>query len=213
MQQNYKLVGLLGGTFDPFHLGHLHLATELLAQLNLSEIQFIPCQYPPHRKTPQASALDRLTMIKLAIADQPKLRLNDIEMHLPQPSYTINTVKYLKSHSPMTTFCFILATDAFAQFNHWYQWQEILNYCHLIVVNRLGFSLPTVPWLTELLTHHEIKNSDELTKYTTGKIFFQSIAASAINATEVRKVLASGHYPADMLPTTVLNYIKQHQLY
>jgi len=135
----HSLIGLLGGTFDPIHKGHINIATALMQQLDFAQVQFIPCQRSPHREQPIASAEDRLAMIKLAIEPYDRFTVNTIEIKKPGPSYTIDTLRSIHAEQPNKALCFILAMDAFAHFNQWRQWQEILNHCHLIVVNRPWF--------------------------------------------------------------------------
>jgi len=209
---NKSLVGLLGGTFDPIHLGHLEIAKRMLKQLHFKEIQFIPSGQPPHRQA-IASAADRLAMIKLAIEDNKNFVVNDIEISEEKPSYTIDTLKKLKQQLNDKTLCFILATDAFLKFNQWKDWQSILNYCHLIIAPRPDFPMPDESWSTTLLEQHEVSSASKLHEKEFGYILVQDISKSRISATKIRESVASGHYPEDMLPKPVITYIQQHHLY
>src|SRR3990167_7764424 len=207
-----RMIGLFGGTFDPIHLGHLHLAKKLLSQLPLEAIQFIPCQQSPTRTPPIASAADRVAMIQLAIQNFPQWLVNDIETHRAPPSYTIETIKQLKAQSPDTLLSFILSTDAFSHFNQWREWQAILHYCHLVVVHRTDFLLQKETWMTEFLAQHEIHHPEVLIQHRVGKIIFQDVDSLPIRATEIRKKIAAGHYPTDQVPDVVIDYIRQHHL-
>lgn len=207
-----KLIGLLGGTFDPIHLGHLDIAAKLAKKLNLAQVQFIPSGNPPHRQ-PIASTQDRLAMVKLALANHKNFVVNDIEIKKPELRYTIDTLKVLKHELKDKTLCFILATDAFAHFNQWRDWQQILNYCHLIIAPRPDFPFPTERWVTHLLDRHEIKTAQQLHDKNSGCILIEDISKSKISATKIRSALAAAHYPEDMLAHAVLDYIKQHDLY
>ncbi|WP_267256480.1 nicotinate-nucleotide adenylyltransferase [Coxiella endosymbiont of Ornithodoros maritimus] len=212
----FPLLGLFGGTFDPIHNGHLALANELIQKLpSLTEIQFIPSRQPPHRPPPIASPADRLEMIKRAIANQPNLVLNNVEIKGNDISYTINTLKTLRPLFPTQALCFILSTDAFADFKHWHQSSVILEYCHLIVVNRPNYPLPQQPWLSDLLCHHQTENTEDLGRFQFGKIFFQTLSPQAISATQIRCYLPKSDYEivAPLLPKTALAYIKAHKLY
>ncbi|WP_423063927.1 nicotinate-nucleotide adenylyltransferase [Candidiatus Paracoxiella cheracis] len=212
MAKNKILIGLLGGTFDPIHFGHLEIAERILKQLHFAEIQFIPSGHPPHRE-PIASAKDRLAMIKLAIAPYKNFVLNAIETTTQQTSYTIDTLKKLKQQMQNKTLCFILATDAFSKFNQWKDWQSILDYCHLIIAPRPDFPLPDESWMRDLLAQHEVKSVNELYEKESGYILIQDISKSRISATKIRKAFATGHFPEDMLPKSVIDYIRQHHLY
>ncbi|OGO95648.1 MAG: nicotinate (nicotinamide) nucleotide adenylyltransferase [Coxiella sp. RIFCSPHIGHO2_12_FULL_44_14] len=204
-------MGLLGGTFDPFHLGHLYIAQEILTRLPIISIQCIPCRQPPHRPPPVASTADRLAMIQLGIETHPKFSVNPLEIYRPGPSYTIDTLKTLHRKEPHTIFCFILGEDAWAAFYEWHHYDEILNYCHLIVVSRTESS--PMPWPTPWLAQHETLDPQALTQHTHGKIFRQVLPYCPISATAIRAQLAQGKHPRDQLPTPVLNYIVMHHLY
>ena len=107
-----KRIGILGGTFDPIHFGHLRAALELLEQIPLHEIRLIPCRIPVHRATPLASADARLEMVKLAVENSPLL-IDEREMHHEGPSYSINTLQALRSDYPDASLCMIIGMDAF----------------------------------------------------------------------------------------------------
>jgi nicotinate-nucleotide adenylyltransferase len=210
-----KLIGIFGGTFDPIHNGHLNVAETLYKNLPFTQIQFIPCGIPPHRTKPKASTADRLAMAKLATADFPGFVVNDLETKKTTPSYTIETLQTLQPTFADKIICLILSTDAFASLNTWHQWEKILNYCHIIVVNRIGHELPNTSWLEKILLQHQTKNPTDLTITPTGKILFQSADKIPISATHIRKQLAKGDITSIVptIPPKVLEYIQQHHLY
>lgn len=210
-----KLVGLFGGTFDPVHLGHTRVAENLLKALPFSEIQFIPCNLPPHRTTPIASSADRLAMLKLATEKESRFSVNDIEIKRSGISYTIDTLKTLRSQFPSTTFALILSTDTLGTFNTWHNWQKILDYCHLIIVNRPNYALPQTPWVQEFLSQHQIQDPTVLTQLPAGKIFFTSLTETPISATDLRTYLSEKNYSnaSSYLSPFVLNYIQTRSLY
>ena len=212
----FPLLGLFGGTFDPIHNGHLSLANELIKKLALTEIQFIPSKKTHHRPAPITSLIHRIEMIKHAIVNQSQLVLNDIEIKREAISYSIDTLKLLRSLFPCHSLCFILSTDAFSEFNQWHQYLVILEYCHLIVINRPNYHLPQQQkWLDDLLSRHQTKNLEDLSQFLFGKIFFQFLSTLPISATEIRNLLAKGDYEtvALFIPKRVLNYIEEHKLY
>ena len=211
----FPLLGLFGGTFDPIHNGHLSLANELIKKLALTEVQFIPSKKTHYRPVPITSTLNRVDMIKYAIANQSRLVLNDIEIKREAISYSIDTLKLLRSLFPRYSLCFILSTDAFADFNQWHQYLVILEYCHLIVINRPNYHLPQQKWLDDLLSQHQTKNLKDLNQFLFGKIFFQFLPTLQISATQIRNLLAKGDYKTVtlLLPKKVLSYIKEHKLY
>ena len=210
------LLGLFGGTFDPIHNGHLALARNLIQKLSsLEKIQFIPSRQPPHRSSPLSSPTDRLEMVTRAIANIPKLVWNDIEIKREAISYTINTLQILRPLFPTYSLCFILSTEAFSNFNRWLGCSTILEYCHLIVINRPHYHLPVQKWLNDFLLHNQTKDPEDLQRFLAGKIFFQSLCLPLISATKIRYHLRKGDYKivAPLLPVDVFKYIKAHKLY
>ena len=193
-------------------MGHLDIAKKVLAKNYLEEIQFIPNRKPPH-KHPRSTIKDRLAMMILALKNKTGFVLNETEIQRPSPSYTIDTVKLLKTEFENKILCFILASDAFATFNTWHDWKDILTYCHLIVVYRPDFPIPTESWTINLLKEREIKNPSQLTEKEAGYIIVENVSPSRISATKIREEIAQGRYPKGMLPASVLDYIKEHHLY
>lgn len=140
-------IGLLGGTFNPIHIGHLRLAEEALEQLTLDKIVFIPCALPPH-KGPNglAPARDRLSLVRLAIQGHPQFEVSDIEVRRGGRSYTVETLRALKRRwGARTELVFIGGADALHGLPHWRQAREILTLCRFAVARRPGFSLPRHP--------------------------------------------------------------------
>lgn len=131
-----KPIALLGGTFDPIHHGHIALAKAMLQEFACEEVRLIPSFIPPHRNLPIASAQDRLQMLKLAVRDNPKLIPDDREIHRKNISYMIDTLISLRQEFPDQVFILGMGIDAFAKFDHWHRWQELINYAHIAIVNR-----------------------------------------------------------------------------
>ncbi len=205
-------IGLLGGTFDPIHFGHLRPALELLDALPLAHIRFIPSRQPPHRHTPSATPEQRRQMVALAIAHEPRFVLDDRELQRPGPSYAVDTLRNFRREYAQP-LCLIVGADAFAHFNSWRDWQDILELAHLVVMTRPGASLDTAHLSTEL--------SDLLTQRRrqlpdfsgVGGIFCQQVTALPISATAIRESLQQGRSPRYLLPDAVLNYLLNQQLY
>jgi len=190
----HKKVGILGGTFDPIHNGHLEIANCALKQLPLDEIQFIPCNLPAHRATPLASSKDRLAMVKLATENNPKFTVNALELERPGPSYTIETVKALKK--PNQKLYFIIGADGYVSFKKWYHWQEIPNYCELVVYNRPGYDISAI---------HHPEISDQVT--------ILNMPPCDISASKIRQLIQEKTYVANALPKEVYQYISDKKLY
>jgi len=208
-----KLIGVLGGTFDPVHLGHIHLAKTILQQTYLHHIKLVPCYQSPHRNQTHSSAKHRMEMLKLAIANTTNLELDLFELKSPRPSYTIESIKHFHSRLPEGyALCFIMGADAFAQFTLWNQWQEILKLCHIIVATRPGVdtSCKTLP---KDFPASIVANATKLNKQSSGLIWFTDIKPLDISATTIRHFIQTGKDASAFLPPKVWSYIKEHKLY
>lgn len=136
-----KKIGLLGGTFDPPHNGHLIIANEVLTQCQLNEIWFIPAYVPPHKQKMNVTKLEhRVNMVKLAIESHPSFRLSTIEIKRKGPSYTYDTIKSLKVKYPDVLFYFIIGTDMVQDLPNWKKIDELIKMTTFIGVDRPGFS-------------------------------------------------------------------------
>lgn len=132
-----KRIGLLGGTFDPVHIGHLRGALEVAESLQLDELRLTPSARPPHRDTPQVSALDRLAMVECAVAGVSPLVVDDRELKRDKPSYTIDTLEQMRAELAADDQLFLLlGWDAFCGLPTWHRWEELLQHCHILVLQR-----------------------------------------------------------------------------
>ncbi len=208
-----RLIGILGGTFDPVHNGHLHVATSLLKQIPLDEVRFLPCSTPVHRAAPIASPEDRLAMLKRACANLPNITIDEHEIRRQGPSYMIDTLRDLKKEQPNDHFCLILGQDAFNFFDTWFEWQSILDYCHLIIINRPHSKKELNKSIQQFIIEYRSLNLNSLFSLSHGKIFFSEISPLDISATQLRSQLKKKHYDEKAISPLVLQYIIQHELY
>lgn len=206
-------IGILGGTFDPVHSGHIKLAQYVLKQLAFNEIRFIPCYQPVHRKPPIATPQQRLAMLQLALDAEKQLSIDDREIKRKGPSYMIDTLITLRNDFPETALCLILGFDAFTQLASWKKWQDLLKYAHLIVLNRPESNELSDTLIEQLLAKHETKNPAALRKNLAGKIYQLNMPPIPISATQIRNSLKQQQPIQTELPFKVLQYIKQHNLY
>lgn len=213
MSDNKKPIGILGGTFDPIHYGHLKIAEYILEKCEFETIQFIPNRTPPHRRPPFGSANHRYEMVKLAIKNHPKFSVNDLEITRPSPSYMIDTLQILQSQRPNQPLCLIIGSDAFNHFNEWLHWQKILDIAHLIVVNRSKNGLIRQPWMQKLLQSRCIDLPEKLATKNSGYILIIQIEPIPISASRIREKLKKQEDVSNMLPNSVLNYIIENKLY
>ena len=216
-----RLIGILGGTFNPVHFGHLRMAQEITDALDLNEVRFIPAANPPHKETPAVSAENRAEMVQLAIADNQLFKLDTCELKRSGASYTIDTLISLRSEidtdkNDRTALCLIMGSDAFVKFNTWHRWQEILDHCHIILVQRSISSTDKralANELAQLLQDHYTENADDLNSQHAGFIHMQSITALSISSTAIRAAFKLKRTPLYLTPASVINYITAHQLY
>jgi nicotinate-nucleotide adenylyltransferase len=217
---NSDAIGILGGTFDPIHYGHLRLAAEAKAALELPEVRLIPAGNPPHRVAPVASAAHRLAMTELGCAEFGGLEADGRETHRAGPSYTLLTLEELHAERPMRPLLLLIGTDAFAGLTAWHRWERLFTLAHFVVVERPGLpldpeSLPLalrVQWDRRLCTDRA-----RLARQLAGSIFTLTVTPQPISASAIRAALARGRQGRDqirsLLPAAVLAYIDRNQLY
>ena len=203
-------IGILGGTFDPVHIGHLRLALEMREALALDEVRLVPARMPNLRDAPGASAAARVAMLELATAGTP-LVLDTRELLRDERSYTIDTLQSLREEVGNRPLCFILGQDAFNRLPDWHRWSELLNYAHLAVATRPGYAPPGDPRLQELLTR--AITGAELSQRPAGGIVLQPIPLLPVAATDLRARLKAGRSIDFLTPPSVVGYIETHHLY
>lgn len=207
-----KPIGLLGGTFDPIHYGHLRPALEVLEGLDLAQIRFIPARQPPHRPPPVTPPGQRLALVEQAIAGQPGFVADDRELRRDSPSYTVDTLISLRAEVGNTPLCLLLGMDAFDGLPAWHRWQSLPELAHLVVVHRPGAEPPSAPALEELL-RRRLSHPEALRECPAGGLLFFPVTQLDISATRIRQLLAAGNSPRYLLPESVLGYIREQGLY
>ena len=211
-----RCIGLLGGTFDPIHFGHLRMAQELAESLSLDEVRFIPSANPPHKAPPLVSAEHRAAMVQLAIAGNPTFKFDDRELHRTGASYTIDTLLSLRSELVQnTSLVLFMGSDAFTEFNTWHRWQEIIQLCHIALVQRPLTSIkePLPKVLDTFLHNHYTENAEDLHESCAGYVTMQPITPLDISSTAIRNSLQSEHSARYLMPDNVLDYVHSQQLY
>jgi len=208
-----RRIGVLGGTFDPVHIGHLRGALEVAESLALDELRLIPSARPPHRGTPQVSAKDRLAMVECAVAAVAPLVVDARELQRDKPSYTIDTLESLRAELADDTQVFLLlGWDAFCGLPTWHRWEELLQHCHILVLQRPDADSEPPDALRNLLAARSVSDPLAL-KGSSGQIAFVWQTPLAVSATQIRQLLASGKSVRFLVPDAVLAYIDAHGLY
>lgn len=209
-----KPIGILGGTFDPVHHGHLRLALEIYQRLALGEVRLVPLFIPPHRNPPVASPQQRAAMVRLAIDGVDGLVVDECEIKRGGISYTLDTLINLREGLTEQPLCLIIGMDAFQQINTWHRWRELLAYAHLLVVDRPGghdgFKQREVE---ELFAKYSTENYSALEERVSGSIIKMNTSLLDISSTQIRELIAQEKDPHYLLPNQVIEYIQQHKLY
>lgn len=210
-----KTIGILGGTFNPVHFGHLRMAQELANNLELDEVRFIPAANPPHKTTPTISAEHRAAMVCLGIADNPIFTFDERELHRTGASYTIDTLQSLRDElGAKISITLFMGSDAFTKFDTWHRWQEIIQFCHIALVQRPRANTHKLPEVLENFLHqHYTEHSDDMHTSPAGFITMQKITALDISSTAIRHALQHQNSARYLMPDSVIAYIHDHHLY
>lgn len=202
-----EAIGLLGGTFDPIHFGHLRTALDVAEQLNLDHVRLIPSARPPHRIEPHASPEQRLTLLQLAIKGNEQFIVDDREIHREGESYTVDTLLSLRRDLPDNPLFLLMGTDAFAGIKTWSRWQQLLDLAHIVVMQRPNEKI-TMP---SEYQDDIAKAGDEALAF--GKIWPVNVTQLAISATEIRAKIARKKSVQYLLPDASIQLINMLGLY
>lgn len=187
-------IGILGGTFNPIHVGHLLIAQDAMEQAKLDRVVFIPSATPPHKSPDHlATSRDRLRMIRLAIAGNPRFEVDDLEIRRGGRSYSVDTLVELKRRQPRVKFYFIIGSDSLRELHLWREPARLLKLCRFIVLVRPGFK----PEQRRLAIRPLI---------VTGHV-------CEVASREIRSRIANGQPFRYLVPDAVHNYIRKHKLY
>lgn len=206
-------IGVLGGTFDPIHYGHLRPAQEVLRALDLAEVRIIPAANPPHRRPPVATAEQRNCMSELAVAEFTGLRVDDREIRRGGLSYTVLTLESLRQEFGALPLCLLLGMDAFEGIETWYQWERLPELAHFVVMTRPGWSLPAAADLPAWAHDRVTPARRDLAATSGGRIYFQAVTPQDISATYIREAIARGESVNGLLPVAVHDYVCANRIY
>lgn len=200
-----KKLGLFGGTFDPIHNGHLHIAKIFAQQLNLDCVIFLPAGDPYHKNKPHTTTdvHHRIAMIEAAIANGPLFAVSDVDLRAGK-TYTIDTIQIFKQHFTQTQWWFLMGMDSLLQLHTWKNWQSLVKQTNIAVAARQGSILQNAPpalhqWLGEALNNHSLVLLDA--------------PEYPVSSTQIRQALQQKQDTKNWLPEKVTQYIQQHQLY
>jgi nicotinate-nucleotide adenylyltransferase len=210
-------LGILGGTFDPVHLGHLRAAEEAMEFLGLDEICFVPVAVPPHKSEKNILSFEsRWRMLQLATAGNPRFRLSDLELRLPGKSYTVNSLKRFHKENPGAELFFLVGCDAFFEMDTWHDYREIFGLAHIVVLCRpecsqeeiLEFAAGKVSGLYEA-----VPGTGRIAHPELCSIYNLLNTRMDISSTRIRELVAEGRSVRYLVPDNVWSYIAENALY
>lgn len=212
-------IGILGGTFDPVHFGHLRLAQEAAQTLKLASVRFVPSATPPHRAAPAVAAAQRLEMVSLAVQGNPLFSVDVREFGRAGPGYTVDTLTELRRElGGAAPICLLIGADAFLDLATWSRWHQLFALAHIVVAHRPGYPVDTWQHRMPQPLAREYQGrvmAQPLAVHLApaGGIVVVPIAALDISSTRIREYLRSGTSPRYLLPDSVLDYIERNRLY
>lgn len=208
-------IAVFGGTFDPVHFGHLRSAVEAREALGVETVRFIPSNIPPHREAPRATPAQRVAMLKLAIDDMPGFEIDERELARAGNSYTVDTLRSIRdeigSAMPLTT---VIGFDAFRSLDEWHEWRALLDYAHIAVMERPGYSDADLSASMQAFAKDKtVAEAACLSTRPSGMLCRLRLSQIGFSASAVREILAAGKSPAFMMPSEVVSYIYDNGLY
>lgn len=207
-------VGVFGGTFDPVHHAHLRMARAFADELALDEVRLIPAGQPYHRQEgPRASAAQRLDMVKLAIAADARLTVDEREIRRHRPAYTVDTLRELRAElGAAAELWFLVGGDSLAALSSWKDWRELFRLANLAVAMRPGFDPASLP--PEVRQEWQARQvSDFSNRTASGTIRPLALPPLDLSATRLRAQLAADEPVEGLIDPAVLAYIRQQRLY
>jgi nicotinate-nucleotide adenylyltransferase len=213
-----KSIGILGGSFDPIHFGHLRLAQEARDFLNLSEVRFVPAGRPPHRGRAKVSDAHRLAMLKIATQNNPSFRVDARELGKTELTYTIDTLQSLRADlGNDVSLVLFIGADQFLLMHTWKRWEQLTEIAHLLVAMRPSsepFSPSSLsPEVRAWYQAHQGDDPNTAKQKSAGNVFMLGLTPLAISSTAIRATIAASQSPRYLLPDAVLDYIHTHKLY
>lgn len=189
-------IGLLGGTFDPIHLGHLIAAEQVRDELNLQQVWFLPAPVPPHKHDqPVIDPTHRLRMVERAVAEHPHFRVSRVEFERAGSSYTVDTMAVLRERYLEHDFYFIIGADMVEDLPNWHKIEQLTEYTQFVGLDRPGYERP------------------ELADYIARRVHYVTMPLIDIASTDIRERVKAGRSIRYLVPDSVQQYIEEHRLY
>lgn len=199
-----RALAILGGTFDPVHIGHLRVAWEAAEALD-AEVRLLPAQVPPHRPTPVADAAQRARLLALALAGQTRLVPDTRELDRAGPSYTFDTLRSLRDEfGDERPLILLLGADAFAGLPSWHRWRELFELAHIVVLTRPGHTATWPQELAKMAAPRRVLAARKLQTQAAGFVFELAVTSLEVSASQIRALLSAGREPRWLLPDALL---------
>jgi nicotinate-nucleotide adenylyltransferase len=209
-----RRIGILGGTFDPIHWGHLESAFAAEASLNLMRVLVVPSSMPPHRPQPYASSFHRFAMVSLAVTGRAGWRVSDLELRDESQSYTSATLqKFHERGYKASELYFIVGSDAFADIMSWMNYPLILDMAHFAVVSRPGYPIDDIPHRLPQLASRMVRPPLDAISHIDPMIVLIDAPTADVSSSAIRDRRARGESLATLVPDPVRQHIEQHGLY
>jgi nicotinate-nucleotide adenylyltransferase len=212
-------LGIFGGTFDPVHFAHLRLAEEAADLLDLAVVRWIPAGSPALRDAPRAGPRQRLEMVRLAIAGNPRFELDPAEVDTPGVSYTVSTLERLRRPEACGAdrpLVLLVGNDAFAGMTEWRHWPRLFELAHIAIAHRPGYPVDPArlpPELAEAFHNRRREDRAQLACAPAGSIVTFAMTPLDVSATRIRALLSTGASPRYLMPDSVLAHIHEHRFY
>jgi nicotinate-nucleotide adenylyltransferase len=197
-----RRIGIMGGTFDPVHIGHLFMAETAREVLNLDKVLFIPTGYPPHKETSEVTGQQRIHMLQLAVGNNPSFQVSEMEVMRSGTTYTVDTLTELKTANPRDKFYFIIGADTLLELETWRNFEKVAGMCSFAVYHRLGFNREELE-----------KEARKLSDAYQAEIHFIEGPHLEVSSSSIRKRLAENKTIRYLVPDDVVKYIAEHKLY
>lgn len=204
---------IFGGTFDPVHLGHVNMARQASTQLKANDIHFMPCALPVHKQAPGVTTSHRVAMLKALCENYEGFWLDERELKRTTPSYSLLSMREWRAEYPNEPLVMLIGTDSFNSLPSWYEWEALVELCHIAVYKRPTEQLSQDTRLLTYLQRSQVSDAAELHHKIAGLCMFLEGPLVAISSSEVREQIATGQRYNQVLPECISSYIAKHKLY
>ncbi|MHC1725210.1 MAG: nicotinate-nucleotide adenylyltransferase [Syntrophobacteraceae bacterium] len=209
-------LGVMGGTFDPVHIGHLRTAEEALDLLGLNEVLFVPAAIPPHKPDEKTLSFEhRWRMLQLATENNARFRLSDIERRMPGKSFTVNSLSRLNEEFPESELFFLVGRDAFFEMHTWFRYQEVFRLASIVVLDRPECTEEEIGrFLMDKVSNiYQARSDSVLSHPELPSVYLLRNTRMDVSSTRVRELVSTGQSVRYLVPDDVLGYITDNQLY